>query len=160
MRERVLRATIIFRGDGERAAYAYRVWPPFFLPQTGRFLDRSKVCRRWKKGAGTFVTAWTLVLLAASFSPALAQSLGGLGQLLGGGASRHQQQSSGQSNSSVIVERDAAPFVGRFVGKQKAPSFESDLNAHFACYPAHDAALSETKTFVCYTTESQPRVPE
>lgn len=63
-------------------------------------------------------------------------------------------------NNAVTVERNVAPFVGKFAGKQKAPSYEGDLNAQFACYPAHDAALAQTTTFVCYTAEEQPRVPE
>src|SRR5215469_15519613 len=79
-----------------------------------------------------------IVLLLAIFSEAHAQGLGGLGQLLGGGGSRRQQNSSGQSGSAVTVERNIAPFVGRFTGKQKARSYQGDLNANFACYPAHD----------------------
>ena len=99
--------------------------------------------------------------LVACLGQSFAQGLGGLGQLLGGGGgSRHQQQNSGQTNNAVTVERDVAPFVGKFSGKQKAPSYEGDLNAQFACYPAHDAALPQTRTFVCYTAEEQPRVPE
>jgi len=97
--------------------------------------------------------------LVASFGQSAAQGLGALGQLLGGG-SKHQQQNSGQPNNAVTVERNVAPFVGKFAGKQKAPSYEGDLNAHFACYPASDAALPQTRTFVCYTAEEQPRVPE
>ncbi|MFZ1121817.1 MAG: hypothetical protein WB580_23200 [Candidatus Binataceae bacterium] len=102
-----------------------------------------------------------MVFLVACLGQSFAQGLGGLGQLLGGGGgSRHQQQNSGQPNNAVTVERDVAPYVGKFAGKQKAPSYEGDLNARFACYPAHDAALPQTRTFVCYTAEEQPRVPE
>lgn len=107
------------------------------------------------------VTIGVVVLLAACFGQSLAQGLGGLGQLLGGGgSSRHQQQNSAQPNSDVSVERDVTPFVGRFVGKQKAPSYETDLNAEFACYPARDAALGDTKTFVCYTAQGQGQQPQ
>jgi|HubBroStandDraft_1064217.scaffolds.fasta_scaffold1175057_1 hypothetical protein len=110
---------------------------------------------------GAVATAAVVVFLIAGFGQSRAQSLGGLGQLLGGGGgSRHQQQNSGQSNSGVSVQRNVTPFVGRFVGKQKEPSYETDLNAQFACYPATDAALPQTKTFVCYTAEGAPRVPE
>jgi hypothetical protein len=87
--------------------------------------------------------------------------LGGLGQLLGGGGGlRHQQQNSGQPNNAVTVERDIAPFVGKFAGKQKGPSYDGDLNARFACYPAQDAGLPQSRTFVCYTGEEQPRLSE
>jgi hypothetical protein len=110
---------------------------------------------------GAVATAAVVVFLIAGVGQSLAQSLGGLGQLLGGGGgSRHQQQNSGQPNSGVTVQRNVTPFVGRFVGKQKEPSYETDLNAQFACYPATDAALPQTKTFVCYTAEGPPRVPE
>ena len=102
-----------------------------------------------------------VVFVVACFGQSSAQGLGGLAQLLGGGgASGHQQQNSGQPNNAVTVERNVAPFVGKFAGKQKAPSYEGDLNAQFACYPAHNAALAQTTTFVCYTAEEQPRVPE
>jgi hypothetical protein len=110
--------------------------------------------------AGAVATIGVVVFLVASFGQSAAQGLGALGQLLGGGGSKHQQQNSGQPNNAVTVERNVAPFVGKFAGKQRAPSYEGDLNAHFACYPASDAALPQTRTFVCYTTEEQPRVPE
>ena len=103
-------------------------------------------------------TTGVVIFLVACVSQSVAQGLGGLGQLLGGGGgARHQQQNSGQPSSAVTVQRDAAPFVGKFVGRQKEPSYETDLNAQFACYPASDAALPKTKTFVCYTAEGQPR---
>jgi hypothetical protein len=109
---------------------------------------------------GAVATIGVVVFLVAWFGQSFAQGLGGLGQLLGGGGSSKRQQSSGQPNNAVTVERDVAPFVGKFSGKQKAPSYEGDLNARFACYPAHDAGLPQTRTFVCYTAEEQPRVPE
>ena len=111
--------------------------------------------------AGAVATIGVVAFLVACLGQSFAQGLGGLGQLLGGGGgSRHQQQNSGQPNNAVTVERDVAPYVGKFAGKQKAPSYEGDLNARFAYYPAHDAALPQTRTFVCYTAEEQPRVPE
>ena len=67
-------------------------------------------------------TAAVVAFLVAGFGQYLAQSLGGLGQLLGGGGSRRQQQNSGQPNSGVTVQRNVTLFVGRFVGKQKEPS--------------------------------------
>jgi hypothetical protein len=106
------------------------------------------------------------LFLAASLEQPLAQGLGGLGQLLGGGGSTYGRQYSGQPNYSgppknaVTVERNIAPFIGKFSGKQKAPSYEGDLNANFACYPALDAALPNDRTFVCYTAEEQQRLPE
>jgi hypothetical protein len=103
----------------------------------------------------TVATAAVAVFLFAAFGQCFAQSLGALGQLLGGGSSRHQQSSS-QSNSGVTVQRNDAPFVGKFVGRQKQPSYETDMNAEFACYPATDAALPQTKTFVCYTAGGRP----
>jgi len=103
-------------------------------------------------------------VLTLIFSQAHAQGLGGLGQLFGGGGggSRYQQRNSNsnQPSSAITVERNIAPFVGRFAGKQKASSYQGDLNANFACYPAHDAELPESRTFVCYTAEQQPRVPD
>ena len=60
----------------------------------------------------------------------------------------------------MTVKRDVTPFVGKFRGKQKEPSSETDLNAEFDCYPASDAALPQTKAFVCYTAEGQARMPE
>ena len=112
--------------------------------------------------AGAVATIGVVVFLFACVAQSLAQGLGGLGQLLGGGSggsSRRQQQNSSQPNA-VTVERDVAPYVGKFAGKQKASSYEGDLNARFACYPAHGAGLPQIRTFVCYTTEEQPRMPE
>jgi hypothetical protein len=57
----------------------------------------------------------------------------------------------------VTVQRNVTPFVGKFTGKQKDPSYETDLNAEFACYPASDAALPQTKAFVCYTGRAAAR---
>ncbi|HEY2524657.1 MAG TPA: hypothetical protein VGI29_06335 [Candidatus Binataceae bacterium] len=103
-------------------------------------------------------------VLTLFFSEAHAQGLGGLGQLLGGGSggSRNQQRNSNsnQPSNAITVERNIAPYVGRFAGKQKASSYQGDLNANFACYPAHDAELPESRTFVCYTAEQQPRAPD
>jgi hypothetical protein len=134
-----------------------------------------RVSNRRLKRFGAVAAIGVVVFLAACFGKSRAQGFGGLGQLLGnggssgglgqlfggGGSSRRQpQQNSGQPAGGVIVQRDVAPFVGRFVGKQKEPSYETNLNAEFACYPARDAALAQTKTFVCYTGEGPPRVPE
>lgn len=117
------------------------------------------------KRTGVLTTAGVMVGLLACLGQSFAQGLGGLGQLLGGGGgSRHHQQNSQPQNSpqtstSVTVQRDVTPFVGKFTGKQKDPSSETDLNAEFACYPASDAALPKTKAFVCYTAEGQARMP-
>lgn len=117
------------------------------------------------KRTGAVAALGVLVFLAASFRRSGAQGLGGLSQLLGGGglgggSSMHRRQDSGQPNNGVSVERNVAPFIGKFSGKQKAPSYEGDLNANFACYPALDAALPNDRTFVCYTAEEQRHVPE
>jgi hypothetical protein len=114
------------------------------------------------KKTGAFATLGVVLFLIASFGQSRAQGLGGLEQLLNGGAgaSRHRPQSSAQPNNAVTVERNIAPFIGKFSGQQKAPSYQGDLNANFACYPALDAALPNNRTFVCYTAEEQPHVPE
>ena len=106
------------------------------------------------------------LFLVSRSEPSFAQGLGGLEQLLGGsgGGSMHRRQNQGQNsqqpNNAVSVERNLAPFIGKFSGKQKASSYEGDLNAHFACYPAVDPALPNDRTFVCYTGEEQRRLPE
>jgi hypothetical protein len=112
------------------------------------------------KKTGAVATLGIVLFLVASFEQSRAQGLGGLEQLLGGGASVHRRQDSGQPNNAVSVERNIAPFIGKFSGKQKAPSYEGDLNANFACYPALDAALPNDRTFVCYTADEHRHVPE
>ncbi|MBV8772381.1 MAG: hypothetical protein JO166_08650 [Deltaproteobacteria bacterium] len=122
---------------------------------------------RSKKIAAVAVLGVAL-FLGASFGQSLAQGFGGLEQffgggssgLLGSGGSAHRRQYSGQPDNAVTVERNVAPFIGKFSGKQKASSYEGDLNANFACYPAVDAGLPNDRTFVCYTGEEQRRVPE
>jgi len=86
-----------------------------------------------------------------------AQSLSSLSQMFGGGSK--QSRNSSQSNAAITVKRDASPFVGRFSGKQNATS-GSHLNAQFACYPAHDSALPQDDTFVCYTAEASSGRPK
>ena len=125
------------------------------------------------KKTGAVTALGVALFLVASFGQSFAQGLGGLQQflgggssaLLGGGGSGHRRQYSdqpnnGQPNNAVTVERNVAPFIGKFSGKQKASSYEGDLNANFACYPAVDAGLPNDRTFVCYTGEEQGRVPE
>src|SRR5262245_50187093 len=110
--------------------------------------------RTRRRKTGAVVALDIVVFLFASFAPALAQGLGGLEQLLGGGGSMHRGQysgqpaNSGQPKNAVTVERNMAPFIGKFSGRQKASSYEGDLNAQFACYPALDAALPDNRTFV------------
>lgn len=79
------------------------------------------------------------------------QGSGGLSQLFGGGSTH--SRNSNRSNGAVTVERNSAPFVGNFDGKQKKGA-GADLNAEFACYPAHDSALPDDNAFVCYTPET------
>jgi hypothetical protein len=85
-----------------------------------------------------------------------AQSLSSLSQMFGGGSK--QSNNSSQSNAAITVKRNAAPFLGTFDGKQTASS-GSQLNARFACYPAHDSALPHENTFVCYTAEGSGGAP-
>lgn len=120
------------------------------------------------KKTGAVAALGVALFLVASFGESFAQGFGGLQQflgggssgLLGGGSSGHRRQYSGQPNNAVTVERNVAPFIGKFSGKQKASSYEGDLNANFACYPAVDAGLPNDRTFVCYTGEEQRQLPE
>jgi hypothetical protein len=67
-------------------------------------------------------------------------------------------RNSSQSNGAITVTRDASPFVGMFHGKQNAGSADH-LSAQFACYPAHDSALPQENTFVCYVPEASSGGP-
>jgi hypothetical protein len=80
-----------------------------------------------------------------------AQGIDGLSQLLGGGLGLPRNQ--GQSNASVTVQRDTAPYTGMFNGKETTGSETKSLDAKFACYPAHDPAFDQTDTFVCYAAQ-------
>jgi hypothetical protein len=101
-------------------------------------------------------------------APASAQGLSSLTNLLGGGSSHSgHSSSSGQSNSGVTVQRNAPPYVGSFSGQRTQTAQATDsgassgtgqtapasLSAQFACYPARDSALPQTKTFVCYSAD-------
>ena len=118
--------------------------------------------------AAVAVLAVSLLALSAQSS---AQSLSKLTSLLGG--SKHKKSSS-PSNSGVTVQRNANPYVGQFIGKrtpkpnsgdnsQTGQSSQSDqtskpkpatsLTAQFACYPATDSAMPQTKAFMCYSVE-------
>ena len=80
-----------------------------------------------------------------------AQGIDGLSQLLGGGLGLSHPQ--GQSNASVTVQRETAPYTGMFSGKETTGSETKSLDAKFACYPAHDPAFDQTDTFVCYAAQ-------
>jgi hypothetical protein len=123
--------------------------------------------RRLKRGMGITVVAIVLVPIALC-APASAQGLSSLTNLLGGGSSHSSHSgSSGQSNSGVTVQRNALPYVGAFSGQRTQTAQASDsgtdsgtsqsaptsLSAQFACYPAKDSALPQTKTFVCYSAD-------
>ncbi len=124
--------------------------------------------------------AGLVVFLIALSSQSSAQSFGSLSNLLGGGSKSRGQ--SGKSSAAVTVQRDANPFVGQFLGKRKAKSQPgqsaqtsqgtetseysqasaqagsqtgsiTNLTAQFACYPAKDSALPQTKAFLCYSVE-------
>ena len=90
-----------------------------------------------------------LVLLALS-GQSWAQGLSGLSKLLGGNPG--QTRNSSRSDTALTVERNATPYVGSFDGTQNDKS-QSRLHAEFACYPAHDPALAQTRAFVCYTAQ-------
>jgi len=117
-----------------------------------------------------------VVFLIAPCGQSFGQGLSGLSNLLGGGP-KHKG-SSGQSSPAVTVQRGASPYLGQFVGKrtQKSPSGQhaqtgqysqtgespptssqtppvTNLTAQFACYPARDSALPQTKAFLCYCVE-------
>lgn len=79
------------------------------------------------------------------------QGIDGLSQLLGGGLGL--PGSSGQSNSPVTVQLNAAPYTGVFSGKETTGSETKSLDAKLACYPAHDPAFDQTDTFVCYDAQ-------
>ena len=77
---------------------------------------------------------------------------GGLSQLFGGGGGGGQRhQPPGQPGGGISVERSAAPFTGKFVGRQQDQGVENTMTAQFACYPASDSDISQSKTFVCYS---------
>ena len=135
---------------------------------------RYVVAQKKLKKLGTAATAMLALSLLACPGTSSAQGFSGLSQLFGGsstssgqgfggvsqlfgGGSMHSKNSS-RSSGAVTVERSSAPYVGSFDGKQKKGS-GADLNAEFACYPAHDSALPDTNAFVCYTAEapSNPR---
>jgi hypothetical protein len=101
------------------------------------------------KKLGAIIIAGMLFLLIALRATSFAQSFGGLSQLFGGGGSGHSKNSS-PSDAAVTVQRNAAPYIGKFDGTQK-DSNEADLDARFACYPAHDSAFPQNQAYLCYT---------
>ena len=96
------------------------------------------------------------ILLIVLCGQSSAQSLGSLSQMFGGGSK--PARNSNQSNGAITVTRDASPFVGMFHGKQNTGSADH-LSAQFACYPAHDSALPQENTFVCYAPEASSGEP-
>ena len=108
------------------------------------------------KRAGAVAIAALAAFLVAFSGESFAQGFD-LSQLLGGG-SKHQRGNSGQSSGgSITVQRSAPPFEGKFVGKQEDQGAETTITAEFACYPATDSALPQTRTFVCYTAAPKPK---
>lgn len=107
-----------------------------------------------KLSAATMVGIGFLLIVMCGRS--LAQGFGGLSQIFGGGPK--QSQNSSQSNAAITVKRNVTPFVGMFDGKQNANSV-TPLKARFACYPAHDSALPQDNTFLCYTPKARSRKP-
>ena len=102
------------------------------------------------KKVAAVTTAGTAFLLIALSGQSFAQNFGGLPQFLGGG--QKQSHSSSASGGAVSVQRDATPYIGTFDGKQKEGGANLSLSAQFACYPAHDSALPQSNTYVCYTS--------
>ena len=77
---------------------------------------------------------------------------GPLSGLLGGvGGGRRHQNAQQNDASGISVDRSAAPFTGKFSGKQDEQGAESTITAQFACYPASDADIPGARAFVCYT---------
>ena len=133
------------------------------------------VSYKQSKKASALTAAGTMIFLVALSGQSFAQGFGGLGQLLGGGSNAQGSSGNGQgfgglsqllgggsrrsrnsngASAGVTVQRSAAPYIGIFDGKQKhTPG--GNLSAQFACYPAHDSALPQSDTFVCYTAERQ-----
>ena len=110
------------------------------------------------KRAGAVAIAALAAFLVAFSGESFAQGFD-LSQLLGGG-SKHQRGNSGQSSGgSITVQRGAPPFEGKFVGTQKDQGAETTITAEFACYPASDSALPQTRTFVCYSAGSKANSP-
>lgn len=76
---------------------------------------------------------------------------GGLSQLFGGGSGgggSHHQSSGG---SSISVDRGSPPYTGKFVGKQEDQGIQDQMTAQFACYPASDLDIPQSRAFVCYS---------
>lgn len=103
------------------------------------------------KKLSAVTTAGIGFLLIVTCGRSFAQGFSSLSQIFGGGSK--QSQSSSPNNAAITVKRDVTPFVGKFDGKQNASSV-AHLNAQFACYPAHDSALPQDNTFLCYTTKA------
>jgi hypothetical protein len=81
------------------------------------------------------------------------QLLGGGGGGAGGG---QKHQHSGQSSGSgVTVDRGTPPYTGKFVGKKEDQGIENTMTAEFACFPAADTDIPQSKAFVCYTAPAK-----
>jgi len=83
----------------------------------------------------------------------------GLPQLLGGGASRQQRGSGNSNGNELTVQRGVSPFDGKFVGKQEDQGAETTMTVQFACYPANDSALPQTRVFACYGPTPKAKSP-
>jgi hypothetical protein len=76
---------------------------------------------------------------------------GGLSQLFGGGSGGggpHHQNSGG---AGISVDRGSPPYTGKFVGKQQDQGIQDTMTAQFACYPASDSDIPQSRAFVCYS---------
>jgi hypothetical protein len=101
----------------------------------------------------TFVISVSIGLLLISLcGVSFAQGLSSLTQMFGG--SKHSQSS--ESNPGVVEKRSAMPYIGKFNGVQHEAD-GAELSAKFACYPAHDPALPQNTTFVCYSAKESAK---
>src|SRR5579872_783969 len=76
---------------------------------------------------------------------------GGLSQLFGGGSSGGGSRHQNSGGSSISVDRGSPPYTGKFVGKQEDQGIQDTMTAQFACYPASDSDIPQSRAFVCYS---------
>ena len=103
----------------------------------------------------TAAIAALIAFLVALSGQAFAQGFD-WSQLLGGAGGGQRRQYSGQSGGSgVSVDRGSPPYTGKFVGKKEDQGIENTMTAQFACFPASDADIPQSKAFVCYTAPAR-----
>jgi len=80
---------------------------------------------------------------------------GGQGGAGGGGGGQKRQQSGQSGGSGVSVDRGSPPYTGKFVGKKEDQGIENTMTAQFACFPATDTDIPQSKAFICYTAPTK-----